>query len=65
MNMKLNIDNVELARARMGITVEQLAKSYGVSRARMNAILNQRTVTPLCAGRLAKALAVDVAEIIG
>jgi plasmid maintenance system antidote protein VapI len=62
--MKLNIDNVELARARMGVTVEQLAKSYGVSRARMNVILNQRTVTPLCAGRLAKALAVDVTEII-
>ena len=29
--MKLNIDNVELARARMGITVEQLAKSYDVT----------------------------------
>lgn len=62
--MKLNINNVELARARMGITVEQLAKRYGVSRTRMNVILNQRTVTPLCAGRLANALAVDVTEII-
>ena len=46
------------------MTVTALAEAYGVSRARMNMILNQREVTPLCAGRLAKALGVDVTEII-
>lgn len=46
------------------MTVSDLASAYGVSRARMNVILNQREVTPLCAGKLAKALCVDVTEIL-
>ena len=40
------------------------AEAYGVSRTRMNMILNQREVTVVCAGRLAHALGVDVTEII-
>lgn len=62
--MKLCIEKVELARARKRMTVAQLADAYGVSRARMNIILNQREVTTLCAGRMAAALGVDVTEII-
>lgn len=62
--MKLNIEKVKLSMARNVMTVGDLADVYGVSRQRMNAILNQRNVTALCAGRLAKALSVDVAEII-
>ena len=46
------------------MTITELAKAYGVSRARLNMILNQREVTVVCAGRLAKALGVDVTEII-
>ena len=46
------------------MTVSGLAEAYGVSRARMNIILNQREVTPVCAGRIARALGVDVTEII-
>nr|DAL01779.1 MAG TPA: addiction module antidote protein [Caudoviricetes sp.] len=46
------------------MTVTQLAEAYGVSRARINIILNQREVTPVCAGRIAKALGVDVTEIL-
>lgn len=62
--MKLNIENVEIARVRKGFTIEQLAACYGVSRARMTVILNQQKITTLCAGRLAKALDVDVSEIV-
>ena len=46
------------------MTVTELAEAYGVSRARMNVILNSQVVTPVCAGRVAKALDVDVTEII-
>lgn len=54
--------NIELARKEMSVTA--LANSYGVSRARMNVILNQREVSTISAGRLAKALRVDVTEIL-
>lgn len=62
--MKLSKERVDLARASRCITVTTLAEVYGVSRARMNMILNQREITPMCAGRLAKALGVDVLEIL-
>lgn len=62
--MKVSRDKIDIARASRCMTVTALAEAYGVSRARMNMILNQREVTPLCAGRLAKALGVDVTEII-
>lgn len=62
--MILNIEKVNLFRARKCMTIADLAKEYGSSRQRMHMILNQRNVTPVCAGRLAKALGVDVTEII-
>lgn len=62
--MRLNRNKVDVAMARKKMTVVQLAKTYGVSRARMNVILNSRVVTPVCAGRVADALGVDVTEIL-
>lgn len=62
--MKLSREKLELARARKNMTVTQLAENYGVSRNRMNIILNQREITTNCAGRLAAALGCDVLEII-
>ena len=62
--MELNREKVNLALARKSMTVTDLADTYGVSRARMNVILNSRRITYVCAGRLAKALGVDVTEII-
>ena len=62
--MKVSKDKIDIARANRCMTVTALAEAYGVSRTRMNMILNQREVTPLCDGRLAKALGVDVTEII-
>lgn len=46
------------------MNVVQPAEDYGVSRGRMNIILNSLELTPASAGRLAKALGVDVIEIL-
>ncbi len=62
--MKLNRDKVNIAMARKKMTVMDLAKAYGVSRARINVILNSQVITPVCAGRVAEALGVDVTDII-
>ncbi len=62
--MELSRKKINIALAQKEMTVTQLAKAYGVSRARMNVILNQREVTPVCAGRIAKALGCDVTEIL-
>lgn len=62
--MKINRDKINIEMARKKMTVAALAEAYGVSRARMNVILNSRSVTPVCAGRVASALNVDVTEIM-
>lgn len=62
--MKLSRDKIDIALARNSLTITNLSKCYGVSRSRMNTILNMREVTPVCAGRMANALGVDVKEII-
>lgn len=62
--MRMSRRKVNIALARKQMTVTELAGAYGVSRARMNVILNSQVVTPVCAGRVAKALDVDVTEII-
>lgn len=62
--MKLSEQKIKLMMARNAYTTSDLAIAYGVSRARMNVILNSREVTTLCAGKLARALGCDVAEII-
>lgn len=62
--MKVSRDKIDIARANRCMTISGLAEAYGVSRARMNMILNQREVTAVCAGRFAHALGVDVTEII-
>lgn len=62
--MRLSEQKIDVMMARNVYTVTDLAKAYGVSRARMNMILNSRKVTTVCAGKLAKALKCDVTEII-
>lgn len=62
--MRLNRDKVDIAMARNKMNATDLAKAYGVSRARMHVILNSQSLTPICAGRVAEALSVDVTEII-
>ena len=62
--MRISRDKINICMARKKMSVTALAESYGVSRARINVILNQREVSTISAGRLAEALGVDVTEII-
>ena len=62
--MRISRGKVDICRARKKKSVAELAATYGVSRARMNAILNQREVSVVSAGRLADALECDVTEIL-
>mgnify|MGYP005755389837 CR=1 FL=1 len=62
--MKLSREKIDIAMAREKLTVAELAKRYGVSRSRMNFILNCREVTTVCAGRMADSLKIDVTEIL-
>ena len=62
--MKISREKINIELARKKMTVAALAEAYGGSRARMNVILNSQVVTPVCAGRVASALGVDVTEIM-
>lgn len=62
--MKISREKINIELVRNKKTVTALAEAYGVSRARMNTILNQREVSVVSAGRLAEALGVDVTEIL-
>ena len=55
---------LDLAMARKKMNKSQLADAVGVSRNRIYVILGQKNATPTAVGRIAKALGVDVAEII-
>ena len=62
--MKLNREKTNIAMARKCMTVTELSKACGVSRNRMNVILNSQNITPRCVGRVAIALGVDVTDIV-
>lgn len=64
MSLKISRDKINVAMARKKMTVGDLADAYGVSRNRINILLNQREVSVVSAGRLAEALEVDVTEIL-
>ena len=64
MNLKIDRDKINVAMARKKMYVTDLAEAYGVSRNRINILLNQREVSVVSAGRLAEALGVDVTEIL-
>ena len=62
--MRISRDKINICRARKKMTVQALANAYGVSRTRINVLLNQREVSTVSAGRMASALGVDVTEIL-
>lgn len=62
--MNLSREKINLQMARKCWRVQDLADAYGVSRNRINVLLNQRDVSVVTAGRLAKALEVDVTDIL-
>lgn len=64
--MSLTIDDHKfaIALANSGLTIEEAAGRAGVSRQRFHAILNSKKATAQAVGKVAKALGVDVTEII-
>lgn len=62
--MKINKDKVLICMARKGITYKTMAEEYGCSRQYISIILSKGSVKPATAGKIAKALGVDVTEII-
>ncbi len=62
--MKLNTREVQLARVRAGLSSRELAEKYGCSISRINSLMKKDSVHADTAGKLARALGVDVSEII-
>ena len=50
--MKISRDKINILRARKKMSAKALAEAYGVSRARIHAILSQNEVSVVSAGRL-------------
>lgn len=51
--MTINKMKFEIAMAREAVTKTEISKRAGVSRGRLNVILNSKNVTPIVAGRIA------------
>lgn len=62
--LRISKEKVNVIMARKMWDISELANNYGASRARIGQIFNSNNVTPVCAGRMAKALGVDVTDII-
>lgn len=62
--MTIDDNKIAVAMARKRFTKTSLAEAAGMSRNRLNVILNSKKVTPVAVGRIAEALGVDVTEII-
>lgn len=62
--MIINDEKFEIALANSGLTITEAATRAGLTRQRFYAILNQKRVTPRAAGKVARALGVNVTEII-
>lgn len=62
--MTLSNLKMEVVMARCCITKTELAEKAGMSRGRLNILLNSKTVTPVSVGRLAKALDCDPVDIV-
>lgn len=63
-NMQISNEKINIALARREMTVTQLAEACKVSRNRIYILLNQKSITPASAGKIARALGVDVTEIL-
>ena len=62
--MTINDNKFNIALANSGLSISEAAERVNISRQRFCMILNQKRVTPQAAGKIAKALGVDVTEII-
>lgn len=62
--MTINDHKLRVELARHNMTMGELATAAGISRNRLYIIKNSKSITPKSAGMIAKALGVDVTEII-
>ena len=62
--MKVNRHKLELAMARVCMNTVDLQKAADLPRPTLNNAIMRKDVRPATAGRIAKALGVDVTEII-
>jgi len=62
--MQLNKTNVLILLASKNMNQQEFADSIEMSRGNFSALINGRSSTPKAAHRIAKALEVDVTEII-
>lgn len=62
--MTINDSKFDIALANSALTLGEVAERAGITRQRLHIILNSKRVTPVAAGKVARALNVDVTEII-
>lgn len=62
--LKIERNKLELAMARACMNSEDLQRAAQLPRPTLNNAITGRSVSPRTAGRIAKALGVDVAEIV-
>lgn len=62
--MKVNKQELEIAMARVCMNTEDLQKLTKMPRPTLNNVMSGRSVRPATLGRVAKALGVDVREIV-
>lgn len=62
--MHLNKERIKLIMAQKELSVSEVAERCGKTKQRVSCIFNSINVTPKTAGQIARALEVDVTEII-
>lgn len=62
--MKLSKHKIDIARARSGLSDVQIAEKYGATVTATRLLFADKDVRPETAGRLARALDVDVVELL-
>lgn len=63
MNLSINVNEVKIRMARLGLTQRRLAEKSGISRPTLSYMMNGKRVSPIVAGKLSTALGCDVMEI--
>lgn len=62
--MKINTHKINVLLANKGLTQTALAEQTGISRQSICTILKRGTCYPVSAGKIARALGVDVEELL-
>jgi DNA-binding Xre family transcriptional regulator len=62
--MRISKSKLAVAMARVGLNLTTLSAKSGISRATISYINNGKSCRPEVAGRIARALGVDVTELI-